>query len=726
MGNILFFAKSQFRFRQDLRNSACLLLLSLLAWPSFSQVRTANFPEQTSRWQIEPDGSIYWAVGSSLPHNDHIEMSGEKCSLWVQYEVDSSRKLHLKRTVVFPTYRMKPNNTHSSMMQVISDEDLPRFFINNKPLRTDLINGNIVNGLPEKVTGIRHHGIMEVYSSLEIPGGSKTVGNTFAGKSQDGAVLRVKRSLFPSTSLPMAIEKFIFTNISDQPVTIDMDYQFRETRMDTSRTYGSPHSLILMSLGDGSKILQPGDSASFAISYQAAANSASAVVADAAREEEGRRQRVISFSKALELNTPDTILNTAFAFAKIRAAESIFKTKAGYMHSPGGLAYYAAIWANDQAEYISPFFAWLGDPVANQSAMNAYRLFATYMNNDFHPIPSSIIAEGDGYWNGAGDRGDQAMIAYGASRYALAYGNADSARKLWPLIVWCLEYCKRQLNADGVVASHSDELEGRFPSGDANLCTSSLYYDALISAAGLSRLIGQPVQQTEAYIQQAKDLRVSIEMFFGAWVQGFNTYRYYKGNEVLRSWICMPLTVGIFDRKTETIKAIFSPALFTPDGLLTQAGDKTFWDRSTLYALRGILAAGETEMALSYLRYYSTRRLLGEHVPYPVEAYPEGNQRHLSAESGLYCRIYTEGLFGMRPTGFRTFDCTPRLPKDWNTMQLKHIKAFENDFDITVDRWKEDKIKVRISRSGNMADRKAIIREYTMRNGETAHVVLPQ
>jgi len=29
-----------------------------------------------------------------------------------------------------------------------------------------------------------------------------------------------------------------------------------------------------------------------------------------------------------------------------------------------------------------------------------------------------------------------------------------------------------------------------------------------------------------------------------------------------------------------------------------------------------------------------------------MEAYPESNQRHLFAESGLY---YTEGMFGMRP-----------------------------------------------------------------------------
>ena len=35
------------------------------------------------------------------------------------------------------------------------------------------------------------------------------------------------------------------------------------------------------------------------------------------------------------------------------------------------------------------------------------------------------------------DRGDMAMIAYGASRFALAYGDKSTAKELWPLIEWC-------------------------------------------------------------------------------------------------------------------------------------------------------------------------------------------------------------------------------------------------------------------------------------------------
>ena len=132
--------------------------------------------------------------------------------------------------------------------------------------------------------------------------------------------------------------------------------------------------------------------------------------------------------------------------------------------------------------------------------------------------------------------------------------------------------------------------------------------------------------------------------FYPLYVEGFDTYKYYEGNDVLRSWICIPLTVGIQDRKDATIQALFSPRLWTENGLLTQAGSETFWDRSTLYALRGVYACGETEKATDYLRFYSSQRLLGEHVPYAIEAWPEGNQRHLSAESGLYCRIITEVL----------------------------------------------------------------------------------
>jgi len=391
-------------------------------------------------------------------------------------------------------------------------------------------------------------------------------------------------------------------------------------------------------------------------------------------------------------------MNREFAFAKIRAAESIFETKGGPMHGPGGEAYYAAIWANDQAEYIGPFFPYLGYAYGNKASLNAYLHFARFMNKEYNPIPSSIIAEGTDIWNGAGDRGDGAMIAYGAARFALASGDKKQAEQLWPLIEWCLEYCHRKLNAEGVVSSDADELEGRFPAGTANLCTSSLYYDALNSAVYLGMDLGKEKKQLAIYKEQAAKLKQAIEKYFGAEINGFKSYKYYKENDTLRAWICIPLTMGIYERSAGTIDALFSPRLWTEDGLASVAGDKTFWDRSTLYALRGVLAAGETDKAIPYLHYYSNRRLLGDHVPYPVEAYPEGNQRQLSAESGLYCRIFTEGLFGIRPTGLNSFSFTPRLPAAWPKMSLRHMKAFGKDLDIIVERI-DSKLRIIVSDS---------------------------
>ena len=202
----------------------------------------------------------------------------------------------------------------------------------------------------------------------------------------------------------------------------------------------------------------------------------------------------------------------------------------------------------------------------------------------------------------------------------------------------------------------------------------------------MARDLKKPSRAYNTYNKQAATLRQQIDRYFGATGEGFNTYQYYEGNDVLRSWICIPLTVGITERKDATIAALFSPRLWTENGLLTQAGSETFWDRSTLYALRGVFAAGETEKALDYLKFYSNRRLLGDHVPYAIEAWPEGSQRHLSAESGLYARILTEGMFGIRPTGLHAFECTPRLPEAWDHMSLRNIGAFGHSFDIEVTR----------------------------------------
>lgn len=629
------------------------------------------------RWKIEPDGGILWAIKDSLPHDDHIEMSGKQLSVVLRYGVNAEKKFCLERSMVWPMLRTIPNNTHASLMHRFAG---------------DILSWVTVNGLAlqqEQLKSVYLKGLMQVKSNFS----TAYVNIGAARKRVQKPVVEVVRTFYPSMDLPVWCERYEINNISDRLLEVFIPEINICSHTDPAKGVEGEYIFSTSTQGAGTYKIAPGQSVCFYAGIQAYRFSEKAVQPDYAAELQKRREFVEEMENRLRLETPDEIVNTMFQFAKIRAAESIYKTKGGYMHGPGGESYYAAIWANDQAEYVNPFFPYLGYEVGNLSALNAFRHFARFMNADYQPIPSSIIAEGKDIWAGAGDRGDAAMVAYGAARYALARGSCREAKELWPLIEWCLEYCKRKINTAGVVESDTDELEGRFPAGEANLCTSSLYYDALCSAVFLGKEIGVPARQLTLYRKEALALRQAIEACFGARVSGFDTYRYYEGNDLLRSWICIPLTMGITDRAEGTIDALFSPRLWTENGLLTQEGSGTFWDRSTLYALRGVYAAGATEKATAYLQYYSRQRLLGEHVPYAIEAWPEGSQRHLSAESGLYGRVITEGLFGIRPAGLASFVFTPRLPAAWDKMALREIHAFGKTFDIEVSR-KQAKLRV--------------------------------
>jgi hypothetical protein len=66
--------------------------------------------------------------------------------------------------------------------------------------------------------------------------------------------------------------------------------------------------------------------------------------------------RVEELINECDLTTGDDVIDTEFAFAKIRAGESLFRTKKGLIHCPGGYSYYAAVWCNDQLEYAAPWF----------------------------------------------------------------------------------------------------------------------------------------------------------------------------------------------------------------------------------------------------------------------------------------------------------------------------------------------------------------------------------
>lgn len=644
-----------------------------------------DMDDADTRWKINEEGQIEWDVkAGEVPHSDHFEMSGEQIACVLRWALDEASTLTTERSLVFPMLRRIPNDTHASLMHRVA-VDIPSLLsVDGLALKDGRTEKIIIDGA--------------FYSEETWSVGRQNTG-TGSGTAPVPAV-KLTRTIFPSVDKPVLYERFTLQNLKDRKSVFYIPEYSQKFRTLAERGKDGVYVIEVSIAGNGTFVLGKGESIAFDVVFSGHVEGRPVNTGDAASELDARRAFVENdMNGALVLETPDSVINTMFRYAKIRACESICKTAGGYMHAPGGESYYAAIWANDQAEYVNPFFPYTGYRKGCESAINSFRHFARFMNPEYKPLPSSIIAEGTDIWDGAGDRGDAAMIAYGASRFALANADRDEAEELWSLIEWCLEYCRRQLNPQGVVVSDTDELEGRFEAGDANLCTSSLYYDALNSAACLAKALGKPASVAKSYLRQAAKLKKNIEKYFGADIEGFHTYRYYDGNTLLRSWICIPLTVGIYDRAEGTAEALCSPLLWKEDGLLTEQGSATFWDRSTLYALRGIYAAGMSDTATKKLHEYSERRLLGNHVPYAIEAWPEGSQRHLSAESGLYCRIITEGMFGIRPTGFESFTMTPSLPSCWDRMSLRRIKAFGHDFDIVVSRTGEDMLEIRIKTS---------------------------
>ncbi len=604
-------------------------------------------------WRLDDVGGIVWQVkGGPVPHTDHLEFSGLRVSAIITYGVDERGELVLRKKVVWPMLRTIPNDTHASLIHDFDENEDTRVTVDGRPVR-------------ERPAEVRFDGVLTILS--------------------DGGEVMVRRELFPSPSRPAVYEMVTVRNNSSEPHEVSLSsVTYQVVTPAGEGVYGA--YTIRARNGKGvQRRLEPGEEVRSVVAFYALKKDET-FRPQGEEDLAARRAFVRSLDSSLVLETPDPVIDRMFRFAKLRAAESIYATRGGLMHGPGGGRYYAAIWANDQAEYVNPFFPFLGHANGNESAINSFRHFARFMNPQYKPIPSSIIAEGTDIWNGAGDRGDAAMIAYGASRFALAYGDTATADSLLPLIKWCLEYCERRMLPEGVIASDCDELEGRFPAGEANLSTNMLAYGGYRSAARLLRSVGGDPALAAYYERRADTLRKNIEAYFGSEVMGYNTYRYFKGNTRLRSWICLPLVMGVDDRKEETLRALLSPYLWNRNGIFTQSGDSTFWDRATLYAFRGLFFAGETDVAMRYFHYYSQKRLLGEHVPYAVEAWPEGNQRHLSAESGLYARVITEGLFGIEPTGLRSFTMAPRLPEGWDFMRLRHIRAFQGDFDIEVRR----------------------------------------
>jgi hypothetical protein len=644
-------------------------LIYLLGFSIWSSAQIKN------NWTIIQDGqAIEWTPEKAtvMPYNDNIEMSGKDVSAIIYYKIDQKQDVTIERDVIFPQLRtyLKKNE---------DDWRKYRAYFRRK-VKDSLGIELTVNGqafLPTKVAAVRFDGMLHIEY-----------------KPVHGCVLT--KHFFPSMEGHLFVEEWEIKNLYNEDADINMN-EIR--RVENEAGYKGMYSFHIFNTG-GRQLVSKGNTCTYSISFAAGLNQSYEDLKDKYKNAKYSRQAFLrEISQKLILKTPDQELNTMFRFAKYRAAESIFNSAMGLVHSPGGGNYYVGVWANDQVEYSGPFFPHLGYDTGNVAAFNAYKQFLTHIpEGDSMHIGSSWEIEGVFHLTFA-DRGDAAMIAYGASLYALNKGDREIAKKLWPLIEWSLDYCHRKKNAQGAISSESDEMEGRIETGSANLSTSSLYYAGLKYAAIIAQDLGK-TELAAVYRTYRQTMEGVIENYFGATIEGLQTYRYYDGNTHLRHWICLPMTMGIHTRSKGTATALFDK-LWTDNGVLVEYNPENpnvkqmFWDRATLYALRGALKGG-LPAGVEKLQQYTSKRLLGDHVPYAVEAYPENNMKHLSAESALYCRIFTEGLLGIEPVSFDEVKITPYLPPGWNQYTMEHIFLSSAAVKIDIKR-KKQKLHVQVS-----------------------------
>lgn len=610
-------------------------------------------------WKIENE-RLVWQVDRGFVHTDNIEMSGFYVDDIVYYGTREDGTLALGAHRFSPMLRTIPNNTHATFCFTVKNDERIRILKAGEP----------VSEYPTEFT----------------------IDGTLGISCDTDAGFTTHRTLFPATDKRFALE--LLTLRAKEAVTLSLSLPREHVYAYGRGTKGVYISKLYHNAPD-MITLRAGEEISLTLAYTAEIANSPLTPPDGKEALEKRRTRVKELCDgSLVLKTGHTELDTMTRFAKLRAAESIFETLTGKYHSPGGQSYYAATWCNDQVEYAGPHFALTGDATAVEASLNAYRSYIPFMSETFHRLPSSIIAEGLDIWEGAGDRGDAAMYLYGASFFALALGDRKIAEELYPAIRWCAEYCERKKTPDGVIGSDSDELEGRFPTDKkANLSTSSLAFGGLTLAAKLARSLGDE-DTARLYTERADALAKAIEAYFGATLHDFDTYRYSQGFDTLRAWICLPLSMGITTRREGTLAAMLSSYLWTEEGMLScERGEEnksdTIWDRATLYGMKAAFLSGAGEIMQKPLLDYCHRRLVCDHVPYAVEAYPEGGKRHLSGESALFVRVVTEGLLGILPESLESFSFTPRLSSAFSEITLSKIHIAGGVFSITVspDTW---------------------------------------
>ena len=254
-----------------------LLLFAAAAW--------------SQRWEIRPGGrDIVWKVGSDIPHDDHIEMSGERMAFVLRWGVDSRGAFRQERSLVFPLLRTLPNNTHASLMYRMA---------------TDIPSLLGVNGLAlqaERVEQVSVDGALTVRSLWGV--GKMNVGS--ARDTKPVPVVEMTRTIFPSRSLPLMCEHYVLRNVGGKPLAVYIPEFSQVVTTDPAKGVAGSYVVRGDLAGSGTFMLVPADSLAFDAVFQAYRSGEEPLRPDVAAEYAARMEFVHGCIDAnLVLETPD-------------------------------------------------------------------------------------------------------------------------------------------------------------------------------------------------------------------------------------------------------------------------------------------------------------------------------------------------------------------------------------------------------------------------------------
>jgi hypothetical protein len=618
-----------------------ILFLALAAGLLLTRQAAAEIPDKPDFWVRNDQGSITHSWSGNDPDQTMV-MNLQGLKVVMQFR--SSLTEGMAYTARF--FHVKADNFNRIMIDSGTDPD-PELRINHQVLKT---------GSPESVT---FDGML-----------------TFVYPDNKGIALT--RTIYPSNRNALVIEEWQVSNNSGKAVKFSVS-SVRQVK------YTDPEIVVVRSCaGMEPFTMEPGAKATFSVVIQAREIASKDLIPDIPKEHQERAEMAQrAWSGPGRLETPDPALDLAFALQKFHILECPVETWKGMITHNGSLRYSPGIWANDPVEYSSPVFPFFGDPQLNEAGLNMYRIWKAFcQENGIRPFPGSF--EGASLKLVQQERGDDAMVLYGLSKFLLFLGDRAAAEEMWPLIDYSAQSVQSHLTADGIIASETDEMEGRYPTGNANLSTSSLAYRGYRQAASLARDLGKKDVEKD-FNRRAESLRKAIEIYYGAEIEGFRTYRYYDGNTTLRGWILLPVAMGINDRMDGTVDALVSdklwPRRLEGADILAESTRPTEWARETYYALRVLFKAGRTEEGLKLTQRVVKAQVFGIQGPYPDE-----DAIDMLCPGSLYPRVFTEGMYGIVPTGLNTFECTPWLPAAWPKMALRDLRAFGKAWDIVVER----------------------------------------